>query len=268
MRQKRLDLSTCSNRVQPEIDRSAHVNFLKTVTKQVSDSNVRTLSKAKSKHIKPDKLNIQRSRTSKKLVLIPSIGDGIGNPNNKHIINVIPKKRTLPTVMSNVVEANNEYPVIVNESHKHNVSYRMLDFWGHDTTMKNSTHRHMIRMSHHMCDHLSNPLDTNVAPDYTQSRTSSAASGRCFSPEVFTGMRNRSVSPEGNIGTLESHSMSPESPDGIPWGRARSMYNNKFNHQRFSCSPEFWEGDTRTRETILRRIQKDFIRSPYIINGF
>ena len=81
MHQKRLDLFTCSNRVQPEMDRQAHVRFLKTVTKQVSDSKVRTLSKANSKRIKPDKLDNRRSSIGTQLVFVPATRYGLGNPN-------------------------------------------------------------------------------------------------------------------------------------------------------------------------------------------
>ena len=166
------------------------------------------------------------------------------------------KKRTLKLIRSNVLEDRDKCTVMLNEPHKHNVSCWMLDFWGHDTTIKKSTHNHMIRMSLHMCDTISNPLDTNVVSEYTPSRTSPTASGRSFSHEVFTGMRSRGVSPEANIGTPESRLVSPESPDGIPRGRIRSVYNNKLNHQRCSYSPGFSDGDTRTRETILRQYKK------------
>ena len=266
MHQRRLDLSTCSNRVQPEMSRHAHVRFLKTVTKKLNDSNVRTLSKAHSKRTKPDDLEKQPSCRGKQLVFVPSKQYELSNSNNKGIADVISKKRTLKPIMLNVPDDSDECTVMVNKPHKHNVPYRMLDFWGHDTAKKNYTHNHMIRMSLHMCDNSTNPLDTNIVPDYTKSRNPSTLSGRSFSPEVFTGMRSRGVSPEANVDMPERRLVSSESSDGIPWGRTRSVYNNNLNRHRFSYSPDFWDRGTRTRETIMRRIKKDFIRSPYIMN--
>ena len=65
--------------------------------------------------------------------------------------------------------------------------------------------------------------------------------------------RSRRVSTESNTGTSEDRLLSPEA-----FSQTSCVGHN-------SWIPEFWHGDGRTSESVLRRIQTDFSRSSSII---
>ena len=274
MHKRRLALSLSSNRVEPVMDKQAHVSLLKTVIKQACDSQVNTSSKQKSKGILRNK-NTRRDKSSNAQKL-----QDVEETNNKKALFMTLDKTYMP--------------------------HRMLDFWGCDTTKKNSTHAHMIRLSNHLYESDSEPTALNkkelldLMPsrfellDLSQSRSVSPEvehknntccsldskiqyatwPSRSVSPEIHSTIRHsRNVSPEVHNEMRHRRSVSPEvrlrtptsSPDvlsGIPWGHRPSMYKNVKN--RHTLFTDFLHANTRTHDTVLRQIHKDFLRSPCI----
>jgi hypothetical protein len=203
-----------------------------------------------------------------------------------------------------------EFPIIDNIPHKHNIAYRSLDFWGICSARQKQLHVHMIRIADHINEssrELMAPrtrVVSQVIPEVerkvekkpsfrpgipkdlqnlvqngpqigTQNGLrnglrSERRSSRSMSPEVQYGSinesvgygmpRSRRVSTELNTGTSELNTGTSDDRLVSP-----EYFRQTPCTGHHSWIPDFWHGDGRTSESVLRRIQTDFVRSSSII---
>jgi len=200
-------------------------------------------------------------------------------------------------------KSKEEFPIIDNIPHKHNIAYRSLDFWGICSARQKQLHVHMIRIADHINESsrelmaprtrvvsqvipeverkvekhpsfrpgipkglqnlVQNGPEIGIQNGLRNGLRSERRSSRSMSPEVQYGSinesvgygmpRSRRVSTEMNTGTSDDRLVSPEYFSQTPCTRHHSWI------------PDFWPGDGRTSESVLRRIQTDFVRSSSII---